>query len=149
MRNNPVLSDEIKNDLRNPELFTQLTLDASFYETRTQKTSICWHYTPKNSYIRSTGGNRDTKPDFTVLKLKIVTNCQLIPHQFTKRAHLKTLTPYGSALINKWPKGQRSLSRVQCAKVKSHFKKHINGPWIPEAQNRRPSFYACPGYQQL
>ena len=31
----------------------------------------------------------------------------------------------------------------------SHFKKHINGPWKPEAQNRtRPSFYACPGYQQ-
>ena len=30
------------------------------------------------------------------------------------------------------------------------FQKHINGPWKPEAQNRtRPSFYACPGYQQL
>ena len=27
---------------------------------------------------------------------------------------------------------------------------HINGLWKPEAQNRtRPSFYACPGYQQL
>ena len=31
LRNNPVLSDEIKSDLRNPELLTQLTLDASFY----------------------------------------------------------------------------------------------------------------------
>ena len=31
----------------------------------------------------------------------------------------------------------------------SHFKKHINGPWKPEAQNRtRPSFNACLGYQQ-
>ena len=30
------------------------------------------------------------------------------------------------------------------------FQKHINGPWKPEARNRtRPSFYACPGYQQL
>ena len=30
------------------------------------------------------------------------------------------------------------------------FQKHINGPWKPEAWNRtRPSFYACPGYQQL
>ena len=31
LRNNPVLSDEIKSDLRNPELLTQLTLDASFH----------------------------------------------------------------------------------------------------------------------
>ena len=32
----------------------------------------------------------------------------------------------------------------------SHFKKHINGPWKPEARNQNhPSFYACPGYQQL
>ncbi|MEW8547538.1 MAG: reverse transcriptase family protein [Candidatus Thiodiazotropha sp.] len=31
LRNNPVLSDEIKRDLRNPELLTQLTLDASIY----------------------------------------------------------------------------------------------------------------------
>ena len=31
LRNNPVLSDEIKSDLRNPEQLTQLTLDASFY----------------------------------------------------------------------------------------------------------------------
>ena len=32
----------------------------------------------------------------------------------------------------------------------SYFKKHINGPWKPEARNRtRPNFYACPGYQQL
>ena len=30
LRNNPVLSDEIMGDLRNPELLTQLTLDASF-----------------------------------------------------------------------------------------------------------------------
>ena len=33
------------------------------------------------------------------------------------------------------------------------FKKkqqHINGSWKPEARNRhRPSFYACPGCQQL
>ena len=30
------------------------------------------------------------------------------------------------------------------------FKKHINRPWKPEARNRtRPSFYACPGNQQL
>ena len=30
------------------------------------------------------------------------------------------------------------------------FKKHINRPWKPEARNQtRPSFYACPGYQQL
>ena len=30
----------------------------------------------------------------------------------------------------------------------SHFKKHINGAWKPEARNRtRPNFYACPGYQ--
>ena len=27
----------------------------------------------------------------------------------------------------------------------SDFKKHISGPWKPEARNRtRPSFYACP-----
>ena len=31
LRNNPVLPDELKSDLLNPELFTQLTLDASFY----------------------------------------------------------------------------------------------------------------------
>ena len=31
LRNNPVLPDELKCDLLNPELFTQLTLDASFY----------------------------------------------------------------------------------------------------------------------
>ena len=31
LRNNPVLSDEIKSDLRNPDLLTQLTLDASFH----------------------------------------------------------------------------------------------------------------------
>ena len=32
----------------------------------------------------------------------------------------------------------------------SHLKKHINGPWKPEARNRtRPSFYARPGYQQF
>ena len=38
----------------------------------------------------------------------------------------------------------------ECAKVKSHFKKHLNGPWKPEAWNQtRPSFYAYPGYQQL
>ena len=29
--------------------------------------------------------------------------------------------------------------------VKSHFKKHINGPWKPDALNQtHPSFYACP-----
>ena len=51
---------------------------------------------------------------------------------------------------NKQPKRQRSLTWVQCAKVKSHFKKYINGPWKPVARNRtRQSFYACPGYQQL
>ena len=31
LRNNPVITDEIKGDLQNPELLTQLTLDASFY----------------------------------------------------------------------------------------------------------------------
>ena len=31
LRNNPVLSDEIRSDLPNPELLSQLTLDASFY----------------------------------------------------------------------------------------------------------------------
>ena len=31
LRSNPVLSDGIKSDLRNPELLTQLTQDASFY----------------------------------------------------------------------------------------------------------------------
>ena len=31
LRNNPVLPDELKSDLLNPELFTQLTLDASSY----------------------------------------------------------------------------------------------------------------------
>ena len=46
--------------------------------------------------------------------------------------------------------GQWSLTWVQCAKVKSHFKKHINGPWKPEARNlTRLNYYACPGYQQL
>ena len=30
------------------------------------------------------------------------------------------------------------------------FQKHINGPWKPEVRNQtHPSFYACPGYQQL
>ena len=53
-------------------------------------------------------------------------------------------------LTNKQPKGQRSLTWVQCAEVKSHFQKHINWPWKPEARNRtRLSFYACTGYQQL
>ena len=47
------------------------------------------------------------------------------------------------------PKGN-DRSPVQYAKVKSHFKKHINGPWKPEARNRtRSSFNACLGYQQL
>ena len=32
----------------------------------------------------------------------------------------------------------------------SFKKKHTNGPWKPKAQNgTRPSFCACPGYQQL
>ena len=31
LRSNPVLPDELKRDLLNPELFTHLTLDASFY----------------------------------------------------------------------------------------------------------------------
>ena len=31
LRNNPALPDELKHDLLNPELFTQLTLDASSY----------------------------------------------------------------------------------------------------------------------
>ena len=31
LRNNPVLPDELKCDLLNPELFTHLTLDVSFY----------------------------------------------------------------------------------------------------------------------
>ena len=31
LRNNPVLSNGIKSDLWNPELLTQLTLDAPFY----------------------------------------------------------------------------------------------------------------------
>ena len=36
------------------------------------------------------------------------------------------------------------------AKVKSHFKKHINGPWKPEARDQtRLSFYACPGHSWL
>ena len=32
----------------------------------------------------------------------------------------------------------------------SHFKKHINGPWKPEARNQTHlNFYAYLGYQQL
>ena len=43
-----------------------------------------------------------------------------------------------------------SLTPMMLHKVKSHFQKHINGPWKPEAQNRtRSSFCACTGYQQL
>ena len=36
---------------------------------------------------------------------------------------LLSLTLNTFSLKNKQPKGQRSLTRVQCAKVKSHFKK--------------------------
>ena len=46
------------------------------------------------------------------------------------------------------PKGN---DRSPKSNVKSHLKKkHANGPWKPEAQNRtRPNFYAYPDYQQL
>ena len=33
----PALPDELKHDLLNPELFTQLTLDASFYVTQREE----------------------------------------------------------------------------------------------------------------
>ena len=39
------------------------------------------------------------------------------------------------------PKGNDRSTESQFAKVKSHFKKHIKGPWKPEAWNQtRPSF---------
>ena len=37
LRNNPALPDELKHDLLNPELFTQLTLDASSYVTQREE----------------------------------------------------------------------------------------------------------------
>lgn len=40
LRNNPVLPDEVKHDLRNPELFTHLTLDASFYVSHREDLEI-------------------------------------------------------------------------------------------------------------
>ena len=62
-------------------------------------------------------------------------------------------------------KGDQFLSADQCEQVAQRatiahlspmcqgqisFQKHINGPWKPEARNQtHPSFYACPGYQQL
>ena len=37
LRNNPVLPDEVNHDLRNPELFNQLTLDALFYVSQSEE----------------------------------------------------------------------------------------------------------------
>ena len=37
LRNNPALPDELQHDLLNPELFTQLTLDASSYVTQREE----------------------------------------------------------------------------------------------------------------
>ena len=40
LQNKPVLPDEVKHDLQNPELFTQLTLDASFYVSHREDLEI-------------------------------------------------------------------------------------------------------------
>ena len=48
------------------------------------------------------------------------------------------------------PKGNDRSPESNVPRSNLISKKHINGPWKPEAQNRtRPIFYACPGYQQL
>ena len=67
----------------------------------------------------------------------------------TTTDHLFTISSPCEPSAQLSPKGN-DHSPVQCAKVKSHFKKHINGPWKPEARNRtRPSFNACSGYQNF
>ena len=78
------------------------------------------------------------------------TSTALLIHGFLPVKKMAVTSVWHSLLYNKKPKGQRSLTWFQCAMVKSHFKKHINGPWKQEARNQtHPSFYACPGYQQL
>ena len=45
---------------------------------------------------------------------------------------------------------QRATIAHLSPKGKISFKKHTNGQWKPKARNgTRPSFCACPGYQQL
>ena len=48
------------------------------------------------------------------------------------------------------PKGNDRSPESNVPRSNVISKKHINGPWKSEARNlTRPSFYACPGYQQL
>ena len=68
------------------------------------------------------------------------------PGPYNRRNSIKKLNKRHFGL---WVKGQRSLTWVQCAKVKSHFKKTYEWAMETRARNRTPpSFYACPGYQQ-
>ena len=66
----------------------------------------------------------------------ILCTCLITNLQFTK--------------ITSSPKGNDHSPETSVPRSNLILKKHINGPWKPEARNRtRPSFYACPGYQQL
>ena len=52
-----------------------------------------------------------------------------------------------SCSIHTYQVAQRATIAHQCPMCQGHLKKHINGPWKPEAWNRaRPSFCACPGW---
>ena len=48
-----------------------------------------------------------------------------------------------------WPTGFRDI-QVQKCEISSLKGKLLQNEWSDSAQNQtRPSFYACPGYQQL
>ena len=63
---------------------------------------------------------------------------------------LKTIVKYTETIIKQVAQRATIAHLSPMCQGKSHFKKHINESWKPEAPNQtHPSFYACPGYQQL
>ena len=66
LRNNPILSDEIKGDVWNQELLTHLTLDVSFYvNTKDIRAGVVF----KRIHSANTQEeNCKAQPDFEVLK---------------------------------------------------------------------------------
>ena len=68
--NNPVLPDELKSDLLNPELFTQLIPDASFYiNGRENLEALELHSREYHRYI-------EKEKQVLTVKLQIASNCQ-------------------------------------------------------------------------
>ena len=86
--NNPALPDELKHDLLNPELFTQLTLDASFYVAqREELENLELH---SREYIDQIHRKR-------IVKLKQISQCKDI--SITGKVVVKPQTVYTPSLV--------------------------------------------------